>query len=136
MVRRLREVARLPRAERLVLVEAAFLLLVARVALRMMSVTRLVACAACRSAPPSAPGPDRLLALLEAAARHVPHTTCLERALAARWLLARRGIPATIHIGVTRRDGALAAHAWLERRGASIAAEAAAYTSLAMLGDA
>lgn len=43
---------------------------------------------------------------------------CLVQALVARRLLARRGIPATLRIGVARSDsGALLAHAWLEHEG-------------------
>jgi hypothetical protein len=41
-------------------------------------------------------------------------TTCLIDALAARALLRRRGVPSILHFGMTRKDGALTAHAWLE----------------------
>lgn len=62
---------------------------------------------------------DRVLVLLDIAARHTPgRTTCLERTVAARWLLAGEGVEASVHIGVARRGQALAAHAWLEHGGA------------------
>lgn len=41
--------------------------------------------------------------------------TCLEYALALQWVLRRRKIgPGVIRIGVQMRDGAFAAHAWLQ----------------------
>ena len=42
---------------------------------------------------------------------------CLSQALAARWLLSRDGYHADLKIGARMEDGALAAHAWLERGG-------------------
>lgn len=62
---------------------------------------------------------DRVLELLDVAARRTPGaTTCLARAVAARWLLAGQGVDAGVRIGVARRGPALAAHAWLEHDGA------------------
>lgn len=41
--------------------------------------------------------------------------TCLEYALALQWVLRRRKIgPGVIRVGVQVRDGAFAAHAWLQ----------------------
>lgn len=52
------------------------------------------------------------------AARAVPGASCLVQALAARQMLARRGVEASLRFGVRRGDAApLAAHAWLERDG-------------------
>lgn len=43
---------------------------------------------------------------------------CLTQALVAQWLLARRGFATTLQVGVKKADdGALLAHAWLERDG-------------------
>lgn len=42
---------------------------------------------------------------------------CLVEALAARELLALRGISSTVRFGVTRAGAALTAHAWLEHEG-------------------
>ena len=49
------------------------------------------------------------------ASRYLPgDTKCLSRALAGKWMLWRRGWPATVRLGVGRRaDGSLHAHAWL-----------------------
>lgn len=65
--------------------------------------------------------------------RHTPwQSRCLVQAIAARWMLGRRGVPTTLHLGVTRaaptdvhpeavlgglrrdeRPGLMRAHAWL-----------------------
>jgi hypothetical protein len=50
------------------------------------------------------------------ASRYVPGTrSCLPRALAAHLLLARRGLPARLRVGVAPgENGRLDAHAWVE----------------------
>jgi hypothetical protein len=55
---------------------------------------------------------------VETAARHLPwNAVCLPRAMAAKWMLARRKVPSTLHLGVRPLDGrtvnAAALHAWL-----------------------
>lgn len=53
------------------------------------------------------------------AARYGPYrTSCLRKALALRWMLARAGIPAELRLGVRRGAGArVEAHAWVESEG-------------------
>ena len=52
------------------------------------------------------------------AARLVPAATCLAQAIAARELLARRGVSTDLRLGVARGDdGCVTAHAWLEHGG-------------------
>lgn len=48
-------------------------------------------------------------------AKHVPwECLCLVQALAAKWMLARRNIEATIYVGVAKGDAQdLLSHAWL-----------------------
>jgi hypothetical protein len=62
------------------------------------------------------------------------HTTCLERAVAAKWMLRRRRVPTTLYLGVRRAGPALVAHAWL-RSGPAIvtggAEESATYPPIA-----
>jgi len=76
-------------------------------------------------APPD-PGPDpelpaRVEHAVERAARLLPGTHCLPQALAGRILLARRGIPCDLRIGVAGRgEEGLSAHAWLEMDGRAI----------------
>ena len=52
-------------------------------------------------------------AAIGSAARRLPGTRCLPRALAAEALLLRHGLPAALHLGVARGEGGdLDAHAW------------------------
>lgn len=60
---------------------------------------------------------DRAAAIglaVERAARHVPfRARCLQQAFAGFLMLRRRGLRASLHVGVRRRsDSSLAAHAW------------------------
>lgn len=55
------------------------------------------------------------------AARRLPwKTLCLPRAVAAKWLLQRRGYSSTIQLGVGTRDARLHAHAWLSIDGETL----------------
>jgi hypothetical protein len=56
------------------------------------------------------------------AARYVPfQAVCLPQALAARLMLARRGIASTMHFGAARGEaGPLDAHAWLDAAGVEV----------------
>lgn len=49
-----------------------------------------------------------------AACHHVKRMECLEKAVALRWMLLRRGFPAQIAFGVQKSDDSLDAHAWVE----------------------
>jgi hypothetical protein len=67
---------------------------------------------------PEEPAVGRLVWATEAAARHHLYPMrCLPKALCLRWLLGRHGIESELRIGVSRQDGGLAAHAWVERQG-------------------
>jgi len=62
-----------------------------------------------------------LARLVDAAASRSPvRTRCLERSVALSGMLARRGIPAVLRIGVRRTGADLEAHAWVECAGASL----------------
>jgi hypothetical protein len=52
---------------------------------------------------------------IQRADRNLPLTfLCLPQALAARWMLERRGVPATLHIGGRKgKDGGHEFHAWV-----------------------
>jgi hypothetical protein len=55
---------------------------------------------------------------LDLAARHLFfRTNCLERSLALRWLLRRRGIAAELRIGARKESALFEAHAWIELDG-------------------
>jgi hypothetical protein len=52
-----------------------------------------------------------------AARRGVGRPTCLARSVTLWWLLRRRGIDATLRIGVRTVEGRMDAHAWVEHAG-------------------
>lgn len=77
----------------------------------------------------------RLVWSVAAAARHHLYPMrCIPRALTLRWLLGRRGLPTELKIGVLRQDGALTAHAWVERDGRAIGEPAGIEERFAVLG--
>lgn len=115
---------RLSRTERAVLVQAWVLFVVAEFALRCLPFGRLSRLGRAPAANADdrtravTPAVARLVWLVEVASRYtVVDPTCLKKALVLSWLLGRRGIATTLRIGVARRDGRLAAHAWLECAG-------------------
>jgi hypothetical protein len=64
---------------------------------------------------------DELRWAVLAAARRLPGTRCLPRALALQALMARAGIPGQLCIGVAKESGsALEAHAWVLHEGVPV----------------
>lgn len=62
--------------------------------------------------------PARIVALLEAAGKKVPFTTCLSKSLAGTVLLRNHGYSPVLHIGVAKENASmLEAHAWLSLDG-------------------
>ncbi len=124
----------LRRSERHLTVEAAFWLLLVRLAIGVLpfrSALRLL-----RIAPGEAAG-GRIDAseaaaigrAVERAARHVPfHAVCLQQAFAAALMLRRRGLAAAVHLGVAREapEADLTAHAWSRCGDSPVTGEAAA----------
>jgi hypothetical protein len=90
-------------------------------ALRLVSFHRLVAWTTLPTDAPhpnDAPSVRRVVWAVAAASRRLfSDRPCLPTALAARYLLARRGVATELRIGVTRDANGLDAHAWLERHG-------------------
>jgi hypothetical protein len=131
---RLRRIQQLPLRERIILAQAWGLFILAELALLLLPFRRVLALSdraflPRRHEPAEVPTPSaaRLAWLVEVAGRYTPVTvTCLKKALVLSWLLGRRGIAARLRIGVARQHGALAAHAWLERKGQVIGEEPAA----------
>jgi hypothetical protein len=116
MIRRLRKLAALSRTDRLLIVEAALTLSAIRIALWLIPVRRVLRPARVQ---PAVFGPHSVAQLawaIQAVAPFVPKSTCLVRALATRLLLARRGFPTTLRIGVAKSPD-FQAHAWLEHDG-------------------
>ena len=132
----LRRYARLNRERRALLPEAAAWLLVSRVALLVVPFPRLARHLG-TFVPPSdirvfharlegAPDQVRLAAevawAVTRAARYVPYrAVCLPQAMAARIMLARRGIRSVLHFGAAKgRDNPLDTHAWLDAAGVKV----------------
>lgn len=63
--------------------------------------------------------PGAIVWAVEAAARRIPDASCLTRALAGWYLLARAGDRAEVRVGVRRASAGqgIEAHAWLVRQG-------------------
>lgn len=122
-MRILRSFLRLSRGQRRALLRATGLVSIVRVALRVLPFERLrrmlsrFAHAPPDVSPATQPEIDTIVWSLSAAGRTLPDAgRCLIEALAGHVLLARRGVPTDLRIGVARDpDGTFKAHAWLER---------------------
>jgi hypothetical protein len=117
MLRLLREYLRLPAVERALVLRAAVSVAGYRVALSVLPFRRIAVrapVAAPRAAASPSVRPDRIAWAVRACARRVPGASCLTRALATRWLLAREGVDSTLHYGWRKDDrNRLQAHAWI-----------------------
>lgn len=116
---RLARLRRLTWRDWALLAEAFVSLAAACVAVRLVPFRRLAPHigAITTDAPPAhGPGrgqPARIGRAVQAVSRRVPwHTKCLTEAMAAQWMLRRRGLPAVLHLGVQKEGGAMSAHAW------------------------
>jgi len=82
---------------------------------------------------------DRARAVARAvgvAASHGPvRTSCLRRALLARWLLRREGIDVAIRIGVRPAAAGLCAHAWIEHEGSPVGDDPSVLASYAAFDE-
>jgi hypothetical protein len=108
---------------RLLAIEAALLLLTAKTALRVLPVRWIVRFLG----RPVAPGgvkdwtecsmrktSEVRWAVLSVARSSPIRFVCFPQCVAASVLLRGRGIGSVLHYGVTRKDGALATHTWLQ----------------------
>jgi hypothetical protein len=130
---RISRLVRLAPRERRLLLRAWWQLLFVDIALRLVSVTRLLPRTAAAT-PTNPPLPlARIGWLLEVARRYSPvRSTCLKDALVLVRMLRAEGIDAAVKIGVARGDGGLRAHAWVEHRGVPLlgSADGGAYIPL------
>ena len=142
----LRKFLRLPTAERRLLIETALLLEAIKLSMRLLQFRTLrrllVRVSDAASAKPRHADQlpvERVVWAVEATSRHTPGVkTCLTQALAAQVLLARRGHPALLRIGVARREQEqFQAHAWVESEGKVVigGSEPGRYTPLAGLEE-
>lgn len=110
---------RLSWPDRALLVEAFVFLAAACIALRLVPFRRLVPHLGVVTSDASPPGgaagglPARIGRAVQVVARRVPwHTQCLTEAMAAQWMLRRRGLPGVLHLGVQKAGDTMTAHAW------------------------
>jgi hypothetical protein len=61
--------------------------------------------------------------------------TCLVRSLAVWALLRKRGIVTELRIGVRKREGAIEAHAWVEREGIPLNEQAGIVSQYQIYGE-
>lgn len=128
--KKLQRFSRLPLADRLLTIEAAIFLAIARtwllvVPFRKIAETLGTSHSASASnhvlAPVSEEQDEKAKRISEAvkrAAKNIPvHAVCIQQAIAAKIMLERRGIHCVMHFGVARglpdSGAALRAHAWL-----------------------
>jgi hypothetical protein len=119
--------------ERRLLVEAALLLALARLAILLVPFRHIVPWL--ERSPEQEPrqagdNTETIAAVRRAvmtAARHVPwNAVCLPQAMACKAMLARRGQGSALHIGAGVKDGeGLMAHAWLVAGGEIVVGEGA-----------
>lgn len=144
----LRRLSRCDAATGALLLEAALCLALARVGLRCAPFPylsrRLGAFvspqeAKARAKPPADPEREARLAeqigwAVRSAARNLPfETVCLPQAIAARIMLARRGVASVLHFGVAKgKKKPFDAHAWLDAAGVEVIGyPAAAFSEIA-----
>jgi hypothetical protein len=136
LIAKLRRFAEVGGRRRGLLIEAAFWLLIARVALLAVPFPRLarrigvfVSPADARVAQIWQGGSREDARLAEEigwatvrAARHVPFkAVCLPQAMAARIMLARRGVASVLHFGAAKgKEQPIDAHAWLDAAGVEV----------------
>ena len=123
MRRKLRAWQGYGRARRGLILEAACMLALARLAVIALPF-RILAKALRRAPDVTACDPALLAAVSQAvatAAHNVPwNAVCLPQAIAVKAMLARRGHGSRLHLGAGTKDGKLIAHAWVTAGGAVI----------------
>ena len=122
-----RRLLRLPDRDRLLIAEAAGLIVAARLGMRLLPIERLRALLARtrqEHRPPNARAAEanrRVGWAVRSVASRLPgRNSCLIEALAAEAMLRRRGYECQLRLGVPRAGSAnapFAAHAWIEHNG-------------------
>jgi hypothetical protein len=139
-----RKFLRLTTIERRLLIKTALLLEAIKLGMRLLPFRTLrhLLTGVADTAPPRLRHADHLSVekiawAVEAASRHTPGVkTCLTQALAAQVLLARRGHPALLRIGVAKGEQEqFQAHAWVESEGMVVigGSQFGRYTPLAVI---
>lgn len=130
-MRTLLDFLRLPAATRALAVEASLLLLLARVLVAHVSMRRWrrhLDVAPAAAGPPAELSEEalgtarRLSRIVRKVARRAPfRAVCLPQAMAAQWMLRRRGVPSRLVFGARRgAEAATEFHAWLRAGGETV----------------
>jgi hypothetical protein len=118
LISKLAKFVALPMGEKGRTVEAACYLLAVRLAFGLLPLQRAlqlfgIVRSETGSGRISAPEADLIGRAIARAARNVPfRAVCLQQAFAALLMLRRRGLPATVQLGLLREGDELKAHAW------------------------
>jgi Transglutaminase-like superfamily len=119
-MKRIRKFLLLSQADRLLLLQSAFVVAFVTMGLRIFPWLRLqrlllkLADRHPRFLTSSRPSANRIAWGVRASSQYVPKATCLPQALAAQHLLVWFAYPADLQIGVARdKNGKLEAHAWV-----------------------
>jgi len=129
---KLRKLLQLASGDRRLLLEAALRLLLTDLALRALGFARVQRWLSAGAVQPGSPGDpsdealppmvERIASSVAAAGRHHLYPMrCLTRSLVLQGMLARRGVPSDLRIGVRKDRGRFEAHAWVEHRGRPVA---------------
>jgi hypothetical protein len=136
MLKKLNLFGRLDAGKKLLLIEAACYLLLARLMLLLLPFKRIAPALGVMTTPShgvrdgmkpvdgGANIAEKVGWAVRHAARHVPfRAVCFPQAIAGRLMLKRRGIHSVLHLGTTtpgRNNSTLRAHAWLEAAGREV----------------
>ena len=120
---RLRKFLGLDWQERCLLLQTLLLVISLRAALWLLpfkQVNELLARRATHRWARSNISKARVISAIRVASAFIPGSTCLTQALAAKYQLERFGLNTQLHLGVTKENGRLLAHAWLQCDGETI----------------
>ncbi|MBA3366511.1 MAG: lasso peptide biosynthesis B2 protein [Actinobacteria bacterium] len=118
-MRALRKLAALPADRRLLLLKSLGVVTAARLGVTALPFGQLRRLVGRLERRPSGtrPSEEELAWAVSRVSAYVPRATCLTQALALQAWLARHGYRPDLRIGVTKEDGRLHAHAWVESEG-------------------
>jgi hypothetical protein len=123
MLRKVHRFLALPVRDQILLFRAFGLVVMIRIALRMLPFGWIQdsIVGKPRSRSYAADEPPRIIWAVTTSARYVKGARCLCKAFAAHWLMRSAGTPSEMKIGLARdEDGQIKGHAWLEADGATL----------------
>ena len=118
--------SRLDRPKRALLVEATGAVCVASLAVKLLPFKKAIRLGSRASVPACSTSRADVLSdvrwAIDAATRNLPwNAVCIQRGLAAQWMLRRRGIDARLHYGLTNdHEKVLRAHVWVDALGETL----------------